>query len=443
MVDVGYKFYSTYWPLKDGRLLAYIMYFVCAKLPIHILNFIVSVLSIAISCYCVILIYDMILNLKEQKNKLIKFVLLSLAYLAIFNFMYVETIYFIETLTISLSMLMYIFATRILINTNNLANYVKAGILVLIGIFSYQGTISYFIILSISLLIIKNNKINREVIKKIIIIGLITFLCVLTNIIFVKYICNYLNISQNRFSINNILDNIIYIICNLKYVFINSCGLVYNYLHMFFIAILFIIAIIYNWKNKNELANITFNLLLIILITIFASFIVFLTSVSSIDCARMYIGIGALFSIMCIYLYTNTKILDKTKNGFSIFLIMLIFLFLLINIISYIVNIENVQKKNALEKKYCNLIKDELINELTYTDNLKGCIIRIEGHEDDIYFKEIKAKNKMTINEIIGDESAISSFNVNTGLNIKEISPTKDIINQYKSRLNSGDKRYM
>ena len=161
----------------------------------------------------------------------------------------------------------------------------------------------------------------------------------------------------------------------------------------FYFFICVVIFLIYNWKNKNELANIIFNLLLIILITIFASFIVFLTSVSSIDCARMYIGIGALFSIMCIYLYTNTKILDKTKNGFSIFLIMLIFLFLLINIISYIVNIENVQKKNALEKKYCNLIKDELINELTYTDNLKGCIIRIEGHEDDIYFKEIKAKN--------------------------------------------------
>ena len=98
IVDEGYANYATNWSLKDGRIIMFALLSICnaLKLPIEVVNFVFTILGIFISCISVIMIKNMIMNIKEPHNKTAELYVLLLSYLLIFNFMYIEAIYFLE-----------------------------------------------------------------------------------------------------------------------------------------------------------------------------------------------------------------------------------------------------------------------------------------------------------------------------------------------------------
>lgn len=436
IANIGYLEYATNWSLKDGRILMYILLLLMniLKVPLEITNYIFEIAAIIISTVSVMIIYNMVIKIKDTDSKMMKSILLVISYLVVFNFMYVEALYFLESIIISTSILLFILATKNLLKETK-KGLIKAGLLAIIAMFAYQGTIGFFIVLSISMIIIKKQKIDKELLKYILYIGIITFIAVLVNLIAVKQINNYFGTNNARLRLQNIVSNILYIVYNMGFILTNTCGLLPRYFFLGITIFLILISIIYIILKKENILHIT-NIMIILVVAIIGSFVVFIATKASFDCGRMYMGIGSLPMLIIIYLYTatnifNSKIFRTTLYAYC--LIILIFTFF-----DYTILMQDVQYKNKLEKEYCNNINDFIKeNDINIK---KATVICVPGKRNEIYFEQIKRKNKLTINEVRGYAGAIPAINVYTNLDLEKIDASKTMQDEYIKRIQEGNK---
>ena len=187
LIEMGYEKYSIEYSLNDGRLFMYFIGQLAAKININIMTYVILLTFIAliISCICVILLIKI---LKKYSNKE-KICLISLiSYITIMNFMYLENLYFTECIVMAISIMLYILAAYYL--TEN-ENKLKTFLLVLVGVFCYQGTINVFITFSFLFPIIKNKKINKQTLKNTIWALGISFVSIIINMIQIKICGKY------------------------------------------------------------------------------------------------------------------------------------------------------------------------------------------------------------------------------------------------------------
>lgn len=121
IVDEGYKNYAINWSLKDGRIIMAVLLWICSEinLQIEITNFVFTVAGIGISCVSVILMKNIILKFIDESSIKKGTLVLMLSFFAIFNFMYVEAIYFLEIIIISLSILFFVLSIKCRVQKNN------------------------------------------------------------------------------------------------------------------------------------------------------------------------------------------------------------------------------------------------------------------------------------------------------------------------------------
>ncbi len=418
IIDDGYMNYARNWSMKDGRIFTCMILVIAylLRIPIQILNYILTILSIIVSCISVMNIIKIICKIRPVKTKSQEICIIVISYLTIFNFMYIETLYFLENIILSMSVLLYIIAIKNILFESK-KYIIKSILLCILGILCYQGTISFFLVFAVSMLIIKENIISQKFIKKFLLIGFISVIAVLLDMIVVKEMCKLLNLEQNRLQLNNVINNCGYILKNMKDILIFTCGIFPKYMFIIGVLLLDVISLIYSIHNKTfEYIG---NVILINISTIVFSFIPFTATLSSFDCARMYVGLGSLEMIIIIYQYCDTDIFQNKDHKKICWCIeIFIFISLIINSANYIIQINYVQYKNKLEKNYCMRI-EKFLKDNSVKINYAS-IIPVKGKMNEIYFDEIPIKNKMTINEIKGYQSAISGLNVNTGLKLKE-----------------------
>lgn len=438
IADEGYMNYAENWSLKDGRVFMYGFLSICNSANLHIetVNYIFTTLGLAISCIAVVLIKNMVLNLKDEETTIFsKIIVTIMSYFVIFNFMYIEAIYFLEIIIISMSILLYTLAVKCIIE-NKKMYFLKALIYTILGIFCYQGTITFFIVLGVAMILMKNRKISVNFFKEGFSIGIITILALGLDILGVKLICKYLELSQTRFGRKSIIQNFNSILENLDVVLINSCGLLRKYWYIGIVGSTFLLNIIYLINTNEKIISCLIRFLLLTACTIIGPFGVFLATSSSIDCGRMYIILGGLPSLMFIFSFVNSENCDE-KSTFKKVLVGLLMIWAVINICTYFIRINESRQKNELEAEYC----DKLVRYFQERgiEPTEGCIVRLELGKDYIYFDDIKTKNKMTSNEVRGYESAISGFNINTGYKIVERKDLDFVIQKYTDLIESGD----
>lgn len=436
IADIGYKTYAYNWSLKDGRILTFLFFSLCDILnfSLKVTNAISEIIAIAVSCLTVLEIKSIIESIKPTKNIKQEILVTIISYLLIFNYMYIEVLYFLEVIIISFSLFCFVLSAKFLLNEDKKGNLIKSGLLCILGIISYQGSIGFYMAFTICMIIIKYNKINIEVIKKIIEVLLISGIAVLSDLIIITVICSSLNLSQGRLSINSIPKNLRYIFANSDLIIFSSCGLLPRYLAFLELAIIELTIILYFIKVK-KYKNIIFSILIIIFTVIF-DFAIFVGTFYSIDCGRMHLALGSINMLLIIYVYCNTDIFVDFKNIFSIILLIYISTLFVLNTINYVLELNMVQYKNRLEKEYCeriaNYIRENNIN-------VKGAmIIPIKGEKKRIYFDDIPYRNKLSINEVKGYVGALSSFRSFTGLDLKEIERNSEIVEKYKEKLSNN-----
>ena len=213
--NVGYENYAIKWSLKDGRIIMALIGLIANKIHISIelYVFITLVIALLISNITVITLSKIIKKYKQPTDIFQKIILISICYITIFNFMYLEDMYFVESIVMSLSILLYLKSADIIVERKK--HYIiKSLILVSIGIISYQGTIGMYFSFIILFTILK----NKNNIKPIVPISL--------NFIMVKMIINTNNINGIRFRENiEILNNIITILVTLPDILQETCNL--------------------------------------------------------------------------------------------------------------------------------------------------------------------------------------------------------------------------
>ena len=124
IANIGYKNYAINWSLNDGRIFMAIIGLIADKINISIETYVFVTLfsALIISCISVCVLKKVIEKYKKPKNILQNIILVSISYVTIFNFMYLEDMYFVESVVMATSVLLYEIAADILITKNK--NYI-------------------------------------------------------------------------------------------------------------------------------------------------------------------------------------------------------------------------------------------------------------------------------------------------------------------------------
>lgn len=439
----GYEKYAIEYWLKDGRIIMALVGLLSniVNVPINIFVIVLSFLGIAISSFIVILLYKIILKYKPSDNKFVKFLLLIISYITIFNFMYIENLYFVDIFAMSISILVYILAAHILCEKNKYY-FIKALFLVLIGIFAYQATISVFIVFVLLFTILKNVtsiEIDKKIIKDILEMIIILIISVMLNLVFVKVISTMCNIPQTRISgIENILKNIGIILCGgMLTTLLNTCGLYPKGLLLLFLFITISIFAFYIYnRKKNESYKNTW-IILFVLLSILSAFAINLLSVSAFFSGRMRFVIGALIGLIYIYMYVKTDIFIEKNFYKRILISVLIFYFIVGNLV-YINNI-NLHKENNIIEKNEVAVLDEYIKKYEEENNIEvkylACVLDKENRGKA--YSNTKHQMVLTYNALKCDWSAKETINFYTGRNLLRVYEKFDE-EIYNTFVNSG-----
>lgn len=275
IINIGYKNYAINYSFLDGRIFMGIIGLLAnnAQIPIMSYVIILQILSIIVSCIVVMTLKNIILEYKKINNKIGYFLLILICYYTIFNFTYIENMYFVECLVMSFSLLFYILSAKYVVK-RDIKNYIKAVVMLFLGLISYQGTISAFFVFVLLFSILKEKNI-KVILKNLIVSGIIFIIGFLLNNICIIFIEKIFKIKQTRgFDIFSILPNIAFLLDNYWKILNNSSHLYPKYLYIIFAIIISLIVVSKMIKNKTkQKEQILIEQLAIIVFSIIVAFI--------------------------------------------------------------------------------------------------------------------------------------------------------------------------
>lgn len=175
IINGGYENYAINRSLNDGRLFMCLieLFANAVHMPIQVFVILTLFFALLISCISVIVLKNIIIKYKPTKNKYLQILALVISYFTIFNFMYLENMYFVECIVMSASILFHIISADILVSRNK--HYIiKSAFFTVISIFMYQGMVGFFLSITLLFSFLKNSKNIKEYIRDLISSGLIS-----------------------------------------------------------------------------------------------------------------------------------------------------------------------------------------------------------------------------------------------------------------------------
>ena len=415
IMNVGYEYYSIHNSLIDGRVFMFlIMQFAdFIKIAPMTLNFILLSLALIVSNVAVLIIKKAIYECIENKNILAHVVSYILSYTLIYNFMYIENLYFFESLVMAISILLSIIAAKLFVAKEK--NYlIKTIFIELICVFLYQGTITSFFAFTVffsSLKELKTKKFLENNIVALIIIGIVS----VCNLIFIKMISQQLDIEQIRLSYD-IIVNVKQILTEWPWIILTACDNFYYSLLPSFIIILSIIFISLFKYNSNKQKYIFFFIFIMLEILVCTE-LPYVISISAYYAGRTRFAVGALISILITYLILNCKYLNKEyKNIITKSLYVLVGIYFVLNVTNYIILIDNTKAVNEYEKEYVYQIEDYIERYESMTNKeIKEIRFVFDIEFDKAYAPDCTRKSFITINAVTCGWSSADAINFYTG----------------------------
>lgn len=440
IMNIGYETYATNWSLKDGRIIMYLITMLFAKLnlPVEAYVIVTLLVAIVISCICVIKIKNIIL--KDIKVNLTKEIFIIIAsFFTIFNFMYIEDMYFVESIVMALSLLAFICSANLIVNRKSIRDKILAVVLAIIGVIAYQGTAGFLIVVTFVISLLKNKvelkgakKDIKTNIKMIIIdtffAGVVALIAVCINMMLVNIIGNITGQVQARVgSITNIFSNMKYIFNNFTTILKENIGLFPTNLLYIFLSVILICTLFYDIKTKSK-EFLTIKSICIIVLSVICGFLVSLGTLSSFYTGRLHYSIGSMlgFVLLCLIMENEDEIFRK--------------IFELILIIYSIVNIYNciiVTYQHKLVNKYEEQEIQNLNQYIEKYETTNGievkniAIYTVKGQDSKTYFENIPRKSVVTYNALRCDWAADGLINFYTNRDLKTISLTKELLIEY------------
>ena len=241
IINKGYETYAITYSLNDGRPIMCLISLIAQKLnmPIMVYVIILTAIALIVSNISVIKLKNITVKYIEEKNKKTEYIILAIAYIIIFNFAYLENLQFAECAIMSVSILLNIIAAQQIVEKKK--NYILKSIIIsILSIQFYQGTMNWLFTITFVLSLLKEKKINMQVIKNVLFSVLCGALGCGVNMIQIKITGKIFGLTQSRMgSIKNIFSNINVIIESLNGILQSTYGLFpKNMLYIFLIVIL-------------------------------------------------------------------------------------------------------------------------------------------------------------------------------------------------------------
>ena len=312
IMNIGYEKYAINNSLSDGRIFMFFigMFANAINMPINVYVIGLTVIALIVSCICVIVLKDMMLKHGgTREGKLLEFIAILISYCTIFNFMYVENLYFVESAVMSFSILFYILAIDQMMKKKKYY-FLKALLLAVLATFCYQGTIGLFIVLGLVFSIIKHPSDTKEIVKEFFLIVVIAGLSFIANLVQIEIATTIAGTVQKRLNgIQNLVENTIYILSNFgtmvfSTIFVQNCGLFPSYLMLIFALIITLVALIQEILHKEN--RIFLNIVVIFIMTVLVTIAMCVVSITSYDTGRIHFPVGALVGLLLIYLFSGT-----------------------------------------------------------------------------------------------------------------------------------------
>lgn len=354
IMNVGYDYYSIHNSLIDGRLVMYGILQVANFFTINcnILSSVLLGLALLVSNISVYILKNLICEYIKDKSSKKEIFTWLISYTIIYNFMYIENLYFLESFVMALSILLIILAVKIF--TKKKEKYIlKTALLVTLSVFCYQGTIMTFLALVALFECLKNNKL-KEIIKNICLCIIILILALGIDFAIIKLLPAIINIEQTRlsFSILDVLENLIHIVTTKAYNLVNTSG---NFYAGLFVCLLGYIISFFCFSfrvDKNELLYFNFFIVLIIGICLSVDF-PYLVTQTAFWAGRTRFAIGALIGILFVFILKNEAlVIEKFKNTFNKSIYIFIAIYFILNVVNYVELINSSKIVNKCEETY-------------------------------------------------------------------------------------------
>lgn len=376
--NIGYNNYANNYFANSGRLMSSMFLKIGDILNINATQYNIFSLFLAIVILSITTVYLKKIIEKYKKCKTIfeEIILTIISFVTINNFFTISLMYFLESPILILSMLLFIMAADILIENKKKA-ILKSLILVTIGIFCYQATLSLFIAFAFLFSILKNtnknkrenknNSITKNIIKDFAKTILISIIAIGINFVIMKLIEIITTNSKigRLSSITQIPENIINIITSLGEILYYNLGFYNEGLLLIILLLITIIVNIYVFKTKCENGVIK-KYFAIMLYFIICSNIIFLFTRDSFYTGRMRIVLGSLIGVLFIYLYVVTNIFEYKKQSkkfekiISATMILILASYLATTIYNYEININELLEVNKIDNKNADSLLENI-----------------------------------------------------------------------------------
>lgn len=431
IMNIGYNQYSIVNNLKEGRPIMCLLDRLANLINLDYNAFIIItvVIAIFISSINIVILFDYIIRTKNIEDTYKKILILISVYVTIFNFMYIDNLYFVEAIVMATALLLYTIAAKELMKSK----FAKTIIYAIVATLCYNGFTCYFITIVLLLSILKYDKDLKTIIKRVLQSGIILLIAIGLNLIQINITCKVFELNSTRIGkLNLIFSNLLYIIGNLPLILTNTVNQFPKYLYLIFLAIILLIYIIFTKKNKDE--YILINYCLIVFISIASNFCISLVSLSSFGTGRLLYAIGMTIGMLFIYILTYNKFEKQSTITKSIIISFLILYFTLI-FIDYIyiirqhkiVNIEEKQEVSKMVEYIKKYEKEENIkvNKIAFIYNIK------EYKGKKAHYEDVKNMSGITQRATALDWSFIGVFEFYSGIRLERTECTSEMLNKY------------
>lgn len=432
IMNIGLERYSVENNLKDGRPIMYLIDQIAVLTHMSYDVFIIStvILGILFTSITCVIFYNIIIKYFKNLKKIEKILLLLISYIVHFNFMYVENLYFVEAVVMGLTLLFYLLSAKNLIYNKS---KLKAILFAVLGTFSYNGLICYYITIVSFLSIIENNENEKKALKDIFISVIIVLITLICNLLFSKIIWIILGETNRRlqdsalYNFKNIIYNIYYIFEVLTgFVIKESSNVFPRYLYMIFLSILIIIGI-YLDKLKNK--DVFIKIIDLIIISIFSAFIINTITLTALNGARMRHSVGMTIGLVVLLLFKYIKDYNcENKIYNSMIMIFLSYFIISICYSMYLINIH--KKVNMIEKQEVQSI-EKYVKEYEISNNVEvKYITYVDSNKMNNYYEN--TRYCFCTNRSLGCSwSYAGVYNFYSGRKLEEIKPTDEINKRY------------
>lgn len=442
IINKGYKNYLVNNSLKDGRLLMAGIGFladICNISANDVYVISLTILALITSCISVIILKNTILGYKNTNNIKQEIIITIISYFTIFNFMYIENMIFVECLVMSLSILFYMLSAKAIVNKGK--SYIpKALIFAILGVLSYQGTVSMYLTSLLVFSILKNEEI-KKIFKDLCIGAFIILIGIIIQLLSIKLFENIFNITQTRIS-KNILANALIIRRYLFELIVNTGYVFPKYLYIIFLSIIEL-SILMKATTEHVKDRILYEQIIILLFGIAFGLSTSLVSSSGFWSARIRYSIGAIIGFLFLYLYVRTNLLEEKKK-INCILIATFLIYGIINIINYENIMNNTIAVNNKDKEMTLEIYNYVIEQEKLTNTKINKLVLVRGNSTSkAFYEDLKFQGSVLSWSAIRTFWAIEGLlEMYTDKDFEEVEATNSEIQYYLQNVDK-EKEYL